>query len=126
MNTELDDRIAREIMGWTLSNHRWWDSKGNCVFAADEEWAIRDWWNPSKRWDHLGLVLGKLAEGSPRLRLEIFRSLGTDTIGAFVPAGHTIEVYLNGCDGCSNGEDLCAVVCSAILEAWGDGEEVHK
>lgn len=87
-NQEINERIAREVMGWSLPHEVYedWDGMPDSWLKPEPknrtgyEWVgfwsqeppIGLWdlwrctgsevWNPCERWDHAGMVLDRLAE----------------------------------------------------------------
>ena len=68
MDTELDGKVAQEVMGLTLVAGRvWQDGNGQAVYVnaepTEEERVYGwHWWNPTGNWAHFGLVLKRVYE----------------------------------------------------------------
>ena len=123
MDTELDGKVAQEVMGFTLISGRvWQNSGGEAVYVngePTEEERVYGWrhWNPSGNWAHFGLVLEKAIARKPYLSLCLEQGFdGKSYLGIFTTgSGYkqtTVEQW---------GDGSLEAACLAILGAWGNG-----
>lgn len=115
-NDELNRAIAEKVMGWRARGNAWWiDEKQPTRYTVWNDGshpAMEGMWNPCGKWEHFGLVLGRVWELERYVNLELMGFKG----------GKLWALWRNAKrkGGEAEGTNPLEVACRAILEAWGD------